>query len=83
MTFNLKGIIIGNGVTDWKYDGDPSYVEMGYYFGLYGIEFKTELEKHNCTFEYLDVEGIKSPKCRQLYSHFKELISCIYFYDVY
>jgi carboxypeptidase C (cathepsin A) len=34
--FNLKGFIVGNGVTNWKYDGDPSYIKMGWYFNLYG-----------------------------------------------
>ena len=31
---NLKGIIVGNGVTNWKYDGTPAYVEMSYWHGL-------------------------------------------------
>ena len=26
--FNLKGFLVGNGVTNWKWDGDQSYVEM-------------------------------------------------------
>lgn len=30
----LKGIIVGNGVTNWKYDGTPAYVEMAYWHGL-------------------------------------------------
>ena len=33
--FNLKGMIIGNGVTNWKWDGDPSYIKMGFYRNLY------------------------------------------------
>jgi len=35
---NLKGLIIGNPVTDWSIDGKPSYVKMGYYYGIYGSE---------------------------------------------
>lgn len=38
--FNLKGFIVGNGVTNWKYDGDPSLLKIGYYFGLYGMELE-------------------------------------------
>jgi carboxypeptidase C (cathepsin A) len=37
-TFNLKGIVVGNGVTNWKWDGDTTYVQMGFYNGLYGTQ---------------------------------------------
>ena len=36
--FNLKGFIVGNGVTDWKYDTIPAYIESGFYHGLYNID---------------------------------------------
>jgi len=32
---NLKGYMVGNGVTNWTYDCDPAYIEMGYWHGLY------------------------------------------------
>lgn len=38
--FNLKGILVGNGVTNWKWDGDQSYVEMAKYHGLYGTDLE-------------------------------------------
>ena len=31
---NLKGMIVGNGVTDYKYDGKPAFVPMAFYHGL-------------------------------------------------
>jgi carboxypeptidase C (cathepsin A) len=31
---NLKGFMVGNGVTHWKYDADPAFVEQAYWFGL-------------------------------------------------
>ena len=31
---NLKGFIVGSGVTDFKYDGLPAFVSMAYYHGL-------------------------------------------------
>ena len=47
---NFKGMIIGNPVTDWAVDGKPSFVQMGYYYGLYGPEFLESISKNNCTF---------------------------------
>jgi carboxypeptidase C (cathepsin A) len=41
--FNLKGWMVGNGVTNWKYDGVPSFVEMGFWHGLYPTELHEEL----------------------------------------
>ena len=32
--YPLKGFIIGNGATDWRYDADPYYAETFYNFGL-------------------------------------------------
>lgn len=31
---NLKGFAVGNGITNWKYDADPAFVEQAYWFGL-------------------------------------------------
>jgi len=31
---NLKGQIISNGITDWKFDGFPAYFKMSFYHGL-------------------------------------------------
>ena len=31
---NLKGFMVGNGVTDYKYDCEPAMFEMSYWFSL-------------------------------------------------
>jgi carboxypeptidase C (cathepsin A) len=31
---NLKGFMVGNGVTNWKYDTLPAFTEIAYYNGL-------------------------------------------------
>ena len=31
---NLKGMLVGNGVTNWKYDADPAMVKTWFYRGL-------------------------------------------------
>jgi hypothetical protein len=52
---NLKGQIIGNGLTDWKYDGLPAFFEMSYYHGLIDDELYDFGRKCNLT--YVEVEG--------------------------
>ena len=36
LKINLKGILVGNGVTNWKWDGDTAYIEMAKTHALYG-----------------------------------------------
>jgi carboxypeptidase C (cathepsin A) len=31
----FKGFMVGNGVTNWKYDTQPALIEMAYWHGLY------------------------------------------------
>ncbi len=38
--FNLKGFMVGNGVTNWTYDTTPAFVEMGYWHSLYSDELR-------------------------------------------
>jgi len=40
---NLKGFMVGNGVTNWKYDCDVAYIEMAFWHGLYSTEMYREL----------------------------------------
>lgn len=55
---NLKGFIVGNGVTNWKYDGVPAYVHMSYYFGLIDYKLYAHLTK-DCDLSYYNYdEGV-------------------------
>jgi len=45
---NLKGIMIGNGVTDWRFDTTPALFEMSQMHGIIPLDLYTFL-KQNCT----------------------------------
>jgi carboxypeptidase C (cathepsin A) len=49
---NLKGFMVGNGCTDWKYDTEAAYYEMGSYHSLYPMEVWEGMQKDNCLDEY-------------------------------
>lgn len=64
--FNLKGMIVGNGVTNWKWDGDTSYVQIGFYHGLYGMTLQGEMEANNCNYYYEDINPDDTETCTNL-----------------
>jgi serine carboxypeptidase-like clade 2 len=49
---NLKGMMVGNGCTNWKYDTEPAYMEMAYYHSLYSGETWDAIQSNNCLDEY-------------------------------
>jgi Serine carboxypeptidase len=53
---NLKGLIVGNALTDFKFDGKPGFVPSAYYFGLVDDELY-EFIMNNCDLSYLMVRG--------------------------
>ena len=59
--FNLKGIMVGNGVTNWEWDGDAAYVKLAWYLNLYSPDFKAKLMKNNCQFLFIDAGIDPSP----------------------
>lgn len=50
---NLKGMMVGNGVTNWKYDGSPSAFEMSYWHSLIDKDLYDTKLKNNCSFNEL------------------------------
>lgn len=67
----LKGMMVGNGVTNWKYDGSPSAFEMSYWHSLVDKEqYMTKLN-NNCSFN--ELEPPESPICNQTFNDFQDL----------
>ena len=56
---NLKGILVGNGVADWKYDTIPSSIDYAFTHHLSSYEKRMELNQY-CYLEY------DSSKCEKL-----------------
>lgn len=44
----LKGIMVGNGCTNWKYDTTPAYLEMAYWHGLYDDATYQSMKDNDC-----------------------------------
>ena len=80
--FNLKGWMVGNGVTNWKYDGVPAFIEMGFWHGLYDQDLYKELM--DCDLSYFDfrTESI-SDHCMNLVMAWMNDTDHIFIYDIY
>ena len=74
---NLKGMAIGNGVTDWTYDTTPAFLEMGFYHGLVGWTEQDGFDALNCIPDY------KSDGCQPYVSKFDALVQDLNPYDIY
>mmetsp|Transcript_20421 Transcript_20421/g.23586 ORF Transcript_20421/g.23586 Transcript_20421/m.23586 type:complete len:468 (-) Transcript_20421:31-1434(-) len=81
---NLKGILVGNGATDWRYDTTPSYLPMAYNHELMDKTLYDVLVSNNCTWFFRDVLPGNHPKvCQDAYKKFTKDTSRINWYDIY
>ena len=74
---NLKGFMVGNGVTNWKYDTMPAYVEMAYWHGLYDKDMYLEMYANDCPkeFQYIAVDQTNlSDTCAGYFLAFQALV---------
>ena len=49
---NLVGFMVGNGVTNWKFDTTPAYTNIAYWHGLYSQEMYDEYLALDCKDQY-------------------------------
>jgi len=49
-TYNLKGIMVGNGVTNWTYDTIPASLEFSYQRGLIDTATYDKAKEWGCDF---------------------------------
>ena len=51
---NFKGFMVGNGVTDWKYDTTPAFIEMSMWHGLIKRDLYDKMMQ--CNWAYIGVD---------------------------
>jgi carboxypeptidase C (cathepsin A) len=80
---NLKGLAIGNGVTNWKFDCTPQLMEMALAFGLIDTTLQKKLDDAECDWSYFDIKGPKGLKCTKLFADVQLKMKDIYPYDLF
>ena len=76
--FNLKGIMVGNGVTDWNVDATVAWPYFLYWHGIIDDTIWIPWNNQDCSALYLNTQG-----CINLYSKMLNLFTNINYYDVY
>ena len=76
--------MVGNGVTNWDYDGLPSYVEMAYWHGMYDNALYQKIHENDCLTElrHFDATEFTAP-CIEAILRFEKMVAGTNVYDVY
>lgn len=73
---------MGNGVTNWQYDTNAAYVEMGYWHSLYSQELRDNITAADCNFGGVDMANMTS-ECEGYFDTFMTLVSDVNIYDIF
>jgi carboxypeptidase C (cathepsin A) len=76
---NLKGFIVGNGITDKDSDNAEAIIDFAYYHALYSKELRTEYEKH-CPLTH---QPMVSHECNEVRTKIRESLEGLNIYDIY
>lgn len=79
----MKGFLVGNGVTNYKYDTEPAFFEMSYWFGMIDDDLYNNMNK-NCDLSFLSFDEDKlSTLCKGYLKDFEQKVAEINVYDVF
>lgn len=73
---NLKGILVGNGVTDWNIDTEPAFMDFAYDHALYSYEKRQNYIKF-CSADKT------TATCRSIIADIESGLDGINIYDIY
>jgi len=82
--YNLKGIIVGNGATDFNYDISPSFPDIAYNFNLIPKKLYDNYTKEGCKRYFRDFKPMEGPgNCMDLWGKINEQTDGLNWYDLY
>ena len=76
--------MVGNGVTNWKFDCTPAYFHMSYYHGLISDDLYNNVNQ-NCNLTYFDAPTppVQSDQCTAWLEKFGNLTTLVNIYDIF
>lgn len=79
---NLKGFMVGNGVTNWDYDTTTAFLDMAYWHSLMNTELHDKITDSNCDFGGPYMLNA-TEECQGYLSEFDSLVSDVNVYDIF
>ena len=79
---NLKGFMVGNGVTNWDYDTNTAYLDMAYWHSLIDEDMHEKFVALNCDWNMPYMIGV-SDECMNLFNEFNTLVAGVNVYDIF
>ena len=76
---NLKGMMIGNGVTNFNFDSANAYLEMAYWHSLYDTETYDAIKRMKCDFS----KDFTTQACLDEYTKFSHDVEKVNVYDIF
>mmetsp|Transcript_4413 Transcript_4413/g.6450 ORF Transcript_4413/g.6450 Transcript_4413/m.6450 type:complete len:291 (-) Transcript_4413:38-910(-) len=76
-------MMVGNGVTNWKYDTIPSYIEMSFWHSLLDTETYDKMNELGCDYSGLEFDEEPSDECMDLVNKFGDDIDGVNVYDIF
>jgi len=82
--YPLKGILVGNGATDWNYDVDPAFAETVYNFNMISRKSIEYFRENNCKFYFNNFKNHTGPAgCEAVWDHINVVTGDMNWYDLY
>jgi len=83
---NLKGMMVGNGCTNWDYDCNPATIEIGYGRAMYSNQLYNTIMDNNCSnndAEFAATQHLQSEVCAKACDEMETSITHYDFYNMY
>lgn len=83
-SYNLKGLLVGNGATNWDFDVSPSFPDTVYSFNIIPEHIYGDFVDNGCVFYFNDFRPHDGPDaCEDLWDSINDLTSNLNWYDLY
>jgi hypothetical protein len=79
----LKGMMVGNGVTNWTYDTMPATVDMGYWRSIMSQEMHDNILAEGCDYSGIVFDKNPSESCMNYLNKYQDDIADINIYNIY
>ena len=80
---NVKGMMVGNGVTNWTYDTMPATTDMGYSHSIMSQDMHDKMVAEECDYSGIVFNKNPSDSCMNLLDEFSESIQYVNIYNIY